>query len=115
MQQQVIIKSNSLNKGFNWIDFFAFRKMITFQIIQVVYAIGALIITLSALITLFTRDNNPYSMIPSDPVLGLIILIFGNILWRIWCELIIVFFRINNTLSDIDVNTRKEISQFTMS
>jgi hypothetical protein len=109
MQQQVIIKSNSLNKGFNWIDFFSFRKMITSQIIQVVYAIGALFITLGALITLFTGDSNPYSMMPAGPVLGFLILIFGNILWRIWCELIIVFFRINNTLSDIDVNTRKGV------
>jgi hypothetical protein len=40
---------------------------------------------------------------------GLIFLICGNILWRISCELIIVFFRINNTLSNIDANTKKGV------
>lgn len=104
MEQQLNVPFTSIKKGFNWSDFFSFRVMITFYIIRIVYFIVAIAITLIGLITLF-KGNNPYSPMPGSAVMGLAIIIFGNILWRIWGELINVFFRINNTLSEIQVNT----------
>ncbi|HET7117913.1 MAG TPA: DUF4282 domain-containing protein [Hanamia sp.] len=104
MQQQIFIQTNSPNnKGFSWSEFFSFRKMITLQVIQVVYFIIAGLITLGGIITLFSGNS-----LPGGFFTGLAILIFGNILWRIWGELIIIFFRINNTLSDIDDHTKTE-------
>lgn len=35
---------------------------------------------------------------------GLLIIVFGNVAWRLWCEFVIVLFRINNPLSKIDDN-----------
>ncbi|MEO6813022.1 MAG: DUF4282 domain-containing protein [Ginsengibacter sp.] len=109
MQQEITIQSQLINKGFNWSDFFSFRKMITLQVIQIVYFIVAGLITLGGLIALFSGGGAISQFIPGGAFMGLIFLIFGNILWRIWCELIIVFFRMNNTLSNIDANTKKEI------
>ena len=106
MQQEITFKSNTANKAFNWNDFFAFRVMITYRIIQIVYSIGAVLITLAGLFMLFSGDSNPYSLMPTGPVAGLVLLLFGNILWRIQCELIIVFFRINKTLDEVEINTR---------
>jgi hypothetical protein len=90
--------------------------MITLRIIQIVYAIVAVLITLGGLIAMFKggggRGYGGYggydsgSFIPGGPVMGLIVLIFGNIMWRMWCELIIVFFRINKTLNSIDEKTK---------
>ncbi len=108
MQQQISIQSHSVNKGFNWSDFFSFRKMITLQVIQVVYSIVAILITLGGLFALFGSSGVVSELLPGGGFMGFIFLIFGNILWRIWCELIIVFFRINNSLSNIDANMKMD-------
>ena len=101
MQQEITIQSQSINKGFSWGDYFSFRRMITLQVIQVVYFIVAGLITLGGLAALFSGDGMMAGLIPGGAFMGLILLIFANILWRMWCELIIVFFRINSTVSDI--------------
>lgn len=107
MEQQLNVHVTSRKKSFNWNDFLSFRIMITFHIIKIVYAMVAILITFGGLITIF-KDNNPFSPMPAGPMIGLAIIIFGNILWRIWCELIIFFFRINNTLAEIEVNTKNK-------
>ena len=58
MQQQISIQTQQFNKGFNWADYFSFRKMITLQVIQVVYGIVAVIITLGGLIALFSGGSS---------------------------------------------------------
>ena len=105
MQQHISIQSRPVNKEFNWNDFISFRKMITLQVIQIVYIIVAILITLVGLITLF--NGNFSYVLPGGALMGFILIVFGNLLWRIWCELIIVLFRINSTLSNIDSNTRR--------
>ena len=110
MQQQIFIQTNSPEKSskpFNWSEFFLFRRMITMQIIQVIYFVVAGLITLGGIITMFYGNSLP-AFIPGGILSGLAILVFGNILWRIWCEIIIVFFRMNTTLSEIDDHTKVE-------
>jgi hypothetical protein len=108
MQQQISIQSQQSNKGFNWADYFSFRKMITLQVIQVVYGIVAVIITLGGLIALFSGSNGLSAIVPGGGFTVFLFIIFGNLMWRMWCELTIVFFRINNTLNNIDANTKGE-------
>lgn len=108
MQQQITIPSQEINNGFNWADYFSFRKMITLKVIQVVYAIVAGLITLGGIIALFSGSSGFSEFLPGGGFTIFLFIIFGNLLWRIWCELIIVFFRINNTLSNIEVNTKPE-------
>lgn len=93
--------------GFNLSEFLSFKKMITLQIIQIVYIVGAILITLSSLAMMFGGSSDYGSMMPGGFVPGLIFLVCGNILWRVYCELVIIFFRINKTLGDIEKNTRK--------
>ena len=106
MQQQISIQSQQINAGFNWSDYFSFRKMITLKVIQVVYAIVAVIITLGGIIALFSGSNSLSGQIPGGAFTIFLFIIFGNLIWRIWCELTIVFFRINSTLNNIEVNTK---------
>ncbi|HEU4575602.1 MAG TPA: DUF4282 domain-containing protein [Chitinophagaceae bacterium] len=106
----------SQSTGFNWSDFLSFKTMITLKIIQIMYVVVAILITLGGLMSLFggTRrggyggyDNfGGGSLLPSGPIMDLLIIVIGNILWRMWCELIIVFFRINKTLNNIDDKTK---------
>ena len=108
------IKSTNQSTGFNWSDFFSFRKMIALQIMQILYVIVAVLITIAGLMMLFKGGGNSrgYSDYGDSPfaggtLMGLLILIFGNVFWRLWCEFMIVLFRINKTLTNIDENTKR--------
>src|SRR5262245_43193360 len=118
MEQTNIIPPAPLREsGFNWKDFFSFKTMITLQIIQIVYIVVAIIITIVALAAMFGGGGNRYggyggyggpaSLLTGGGFIGgLIILVVGNIGWRMWCELIIVFFRMNKTLNNIETNQK---------
>lgn len=97
-------------QGFNWNEYFTFRKMIALQIIQTLYIVVAALITLGGLVLMFRSDSYGYgysSMLPGGFFTGLLFIIFGNIFWRLWCEFFMVLFRINRTLSCIDDNTKR--------
>ncbi len=84
-------------------DFFSFRRMITPYIIMVIFwlAIIALVIGLAgASVGVLASSRS------SSAVLGLCLiwpigLPLGILVIRIYCELLILFFRMNETLTDI--------------
>ncbi|HEY47242.1 MAG: hypothetical protein AMJ88_00365 [Anaerolineae bacterium SM23_ 63] len=81
-------------------DYLTFRKMITPIIIQVVFWIGAVIIALYALLQIFRGATSNYGG-GTLVLAGLVTLLLGPLFWRIFCELLIVIFRINDTLTEI--------------
>ena len=99
-------------QSFSWKDFFSFRRMIALQLIQVIYIIVAILITISALAIMFKGESSYYdrSVLPGGFFSGFLLLIFGNVFWRLWCEFMIVIFRINSTLNNIDETTRKHLT-----
>ena len=86
-------RSNHMEQN-NISDYLAFRKMITPLVIQMVFWISIAITILTGLA----------AMIQSF-FIGLLIIILGPIALRIYFELIILLFRINETLTDIKNNT----------
>ena len=113
MEPTNIAPATPASQGFNFKDFISFRTMITLQIIQIVYVVIAILITIGALFTMFGGHSSDYgggygpmSMLGGGFFGGLVFLVVGNIGWRMWCELIIVFFRINKTLNNIEANGR---------
>jgi hypothetical protein len=112
MEPTNIVPATPASQGFNFKDFISFRTMITLQIIQIVYVVIAILITIGALFTMFGGHSDygggygPMSMFGGGFIGGLVMLVVGNIGWRMWCELIIVFFRINKTLNNIEANGR---------
>ena len=73
-----------------WADYLTFRKMITTTIIQIIFWIGVAGVVVAGLASM------------GDSVIGgLLIIFFGILGIRIYCELLIVIFRANDTLSDI--------------
>ena len=83
-------------------DFFAFRKMISGGVIQIVFAIGLLGIVVGG-IGAITQD---------EPLVGLLVLVFGGLYWRIVCEVLIVIFRMNDSLKDIKGHTAGILTAF---
>ena len=78
-------------------DFFAFRTMITPVIIQIIFWLGVALCIIVGLGYIFVGSR--YG--DGGPIWGVLVIIFGPILVRIYCEILIVFFRINETLTEI--------------
>jgi len=83
-------------------DFFSFRRMITPVIIQAIFWIGLIAIVGASLALLIAGDE------AWTRVMGIVYLIIGPILWRVWCEIMILLFRISETLTDIKNNTQSK-------
>lgn len=85
-------------------DFLAFRKMITPLVIQILFWLGVVVAIVMGLVTLVTADG-------LQKVLGLAMIVGGPLVVRIYCELLIVMFRINESLTDIADNTARAASR----
>lgn len=72
-------------------DFLSFRKMITPLFIQVIFWITVIIIVLSGLFTMATGGSQ-------GVFTGLIMIVLGPLFARIYCELLIILFRIYDEL-----------------
>ena len=73
--------------------FWSFDKMVSESLIKILYILGLLSITISG----FLMFQN------SDLIfLGIVIIVLGNLLWRIICEGIIIIFKIFEKLNQIE-------------
>jgi hypothetical protein len=72
--------------------------MITPFIIQIIFWIGVALCIIFGVsfIVIGSRFGSN-----GGPVYGLLLLIFGPVVVRIYCEILIIFFRINETLTEI--------------
>ena len=81
-------------------DFIKFQKMITPAIIQVLFWVGAVMFVLAGLVTM----GSSFGRYGGGAVVflgGFFIIILGPVVVRIHCELLILFFRMNETLTEI--------------
>ena len=80
-------------------DFISFRKMITPTIIKVLFWIGVAGSVISGLIQIassFGRYGNGFLFLS-----GLLVIIVGPVLTRIYCELLMLFFCMYDTMVEI--------------
>ncbi len=81
-------------------DFLKFRKMITPVIIQIIFWVGVVASVLAGLISIVGGASASYGggmMV----LAGLLWIFVGPIIVRIYCEILIVLFSINDRLSEI--------------
>jgi hypothetical protein len=95
-------------KWFN--DFFLFDSFITKDVMALVYAIGALLITIVAIEIAVMGQLPPFSYKnPGEAyVAAVLVFLIGNLFWRIICEYIVILFKINESLISIDKSLRIE-------
>ena len=99
-------KSNEKNTSSGFSDYFSFRKMISSTFIQIIYVIGLLAIIIASIKLI--KEGNDMRRGGDQMVLGgIALLTIGNIFWRGICEAWILFFRIANSVSNIEKNCRK--------
>lgn len=65
-------------------DILTFNKMVTPVIIQVIFWLGVLAIFIAAFQRSFLE--------------GILMIVFGTLIWRVYCELMIVIFKINKNV-----------------
>ena len=94
-------------------EFLTFRRMMTPVLIQIVFWVGLVGILIMAIMMIAGRGQVPMSpglaqAGPSGGVaVGVIMLIFGPLYWRVFCETLIVVFRMNENLDKIEKNTQR--------
>ena len=85
-------------EGKSWMkEFLHFDKMITTSIIKFVFWIGAGLSILAGLIIMISGFATEGVFV----LLGLLTIVFGPLVVRIYCELLIVFFKIHEALQDL--------------
>ncbi|WP_249336559.1 DUF4282 domain-containing protein [Sporosarcina sp. Marseille-Q4063] len=85
-------------EGKSWMkEFLHFDKMITTSIIKFVFWIGAGLSILAGLIIMISGFVSEGIFV----LLGLLAIVVGPIVVRIYCELLIVFFKIHEALQDL--------------
>ncbi len=80
-------------------DFLTFRRMITPIIILIVFWIG--IIGILVLGILIIVDGVCDESDVGEVIIGVLFLIIGPLIWRVFCEILILTFRIIETLADV--------------
>jgi cellulose synthase/poly-beta-1,6-N-acetylglucosamine synthase-like glycosyltransferase len=75
--------------------FFSFRTMISTTLIRIIYVLGMIGLTIIGIVIIVRATS-------LGILLGIAVIIFGNLLWRIVCEELILLFSIHNILSSIE-------------
>lgn len=85
-------------------EYFAFRELVTPQLIKVVYLIGACFITAAGVLSIVSPDAlDEYEAGPIVTRLGgIAVILIGNLMWRMMCEGAILLFSLHELLVSID-------------
>ncbi|GAB4312591.1 MAG: hypothetical protein Kow0097_14120 [Candidatus Bipolaricaulota bacterium] len=81
-------------------EYLAFRKMLTPIAIQVIFWIGVAACVILGLVGIVSGASAPLGG-GGQVLAGILTLFLGPLAVRIWCELLIVVFRILDTLGEI--------------
>lgn len=88
-------------------DFLKFRKMITPVIIQILFWVGVAGSVIGGLVMIAASFSGRGFEVIAGFFGGLLLMVLGTVVWRIYCELLIQFFRMNETLTEIKDNLQK--------
>ncbi len=94
-------------------EYFAFRELVTPQLIKVVYLVGACFITAAGLLSIVSPDTlDEYEAGPIVTRLGgIAVLLVGNLVWRMMCEGAILLFSLHELLVSIDTRAKILVRQ----
>lgn len=92
-------------------DFWAFRTMVTPVIIQIIFWVGVLVCLFVGAIMIFMGVSGHHPGMGHYIWKGVLLFILGPLGVRVYCEILIVFFRINETLTEIkhDLDRRPQV------
>ena len=88
-------------------DFLTFRKMLIPVLIQILFWVGTIACVVGGLMVTTGAAAVPKeaAMVRNHVLAGAALIFLGPFILRIYCELLIVVFRMNDTLTEIRNNT----------
>ena len=90
-------------------DFLAFRKMITPAVIQIFFWLGVIVCVVAGL-GILSNSEVLAAASPVPPTLtAVLVLVIGPLLVRIYCELLMVLFRIYESLRAIELSRVRDV------
>ena len=81
-------------------EFLNFDKMITPTIIKIIFWIGVVVCVIGGLVTIIQGASSPFGG-GVAVLMGLVIMLLGPLFVRIYCEILIIFFKMNDNLNEI--------------
>ena len=84
-------------------DFLRFESMITPLVIQAIFWISVVVLVILGILEMVSSDDSVGIRVGT----GAAMIILGPLVARIYCEIVIVFFRINDHLRAIQHNTER--------
>lgn len=91
-----------MSNGNDFNDFLSFRKMITPVIIQIIFWLGVIMCVIGGLVSIVTGAAGRGQYGGLTVLYGLLLLILGPLGVRVYCEILIIVFRMNETLTEIN-------------
>lgn len=82
-------------------DFWAFRTMVTPVIIQILFWIGTVLCLITGAIMVIYGASHFQAGQGQYLWQGVLLLVLGPLVVRVYCEILMIFFRINETLTEI--------------
>jgi NADH:ubiquinone oxidoreductase subunit 6 (subunit J) len=82
-------------------DFWAFRTMVTPIIIQILFWIGAVLCLITGAIMVIYGATQSHGGESHYLWKGVLLFVLGPLGVRVYCEILMIFFRINETLTEI--------------
>ena len=84
--------------------FFSFDIFIARYAVTVIYILGVIFLFAIGISIFIWGRTSPFSYktMSEAYTVGILIIIFGNIIWRLVCETVAVIFKINESLISID-------------
>ena len=90
-------------------DFLAFRKMITPAVIQIFFWLGVIVCVVAGL-GILSNSEVLAAASPVPPTLtAVLVRVIGPLLVRIYCELLMVLFRIYESLRAIELSRVRDV------
>jgi hypothetical protein len=101
-------------------EFFGFRKMIAGRLIKIIYLLGALAVTIFSFVLMFAPvlfrggvyfpgGGRPVEIYIARIITGVVVLIIGNVIWRIVCEYSIILFSMHEGIWKLVHNEENKI------
>ena len=90
-------------------DFLAFRKMITPTVIQIIFWLGTIICIIVGLGVLQGGDMLAAASPVPPPLLAGLIIVLGPLIIRVYCELVMVLFRIYESLRAVELSKIRDV------
>jgi len=86
--------------NFNFDEFLSFRKFISPIVIKILYILGVIVIVLGSLYMMLSGKG--FGGFITNFFIGLLGLIFGNLMWRVSCEMMMLLFSINDGVKKLN-------------